>query len=94
MVETFGSIKFRGDKLSQSLGAKIGFHGYKVFSLCSGIKNHLKISSSFCQEALEGISKLNTWKHISDINKEHLFYNPVFQTIIDEDIRDRNTETL
>ena len=60
-----------------------------IFVEHSYIKKHLKINNPFYQEALEGISKLNTWKHIPDINEEHLFYNPVFTTTIGEEIGDR-----
>ena len=49
----------------------------------------MNISSPFYVEALEGISKLNTWKHFSDINLEHVFFNPIFTTTIDDEIHDR-----
>ena len=40
-------------------------------------------------EAFEGITKLNTYKHYSDINSEHLFFNPIFTTTIEDEIHER-----
>ena len=40
-------------------------------------------------EAFEGIAKLNTYKHYSDINNEHLFFNPIFTTTIEDKIHER-----
>ena len=48
-----------------------------------------KIESPFYNEALQGISKLNTWKYIPDIDREHLYYNPVFTTTVGDEIHDK-----
>jgi hypothetical protein len=46
---------------------------------------HLECTSIFYREALCGISKLDIWKHIPDINNEHLYYNPIFSTVEEDD---------
>ena len=46
---------------------------------------HLECNSIFYREALFGISKLDIWKHIPDINDEHLYYNPIFSTVEEEE---------
>ncbi len=56
-----------------------------LFAEQSYIKNHLKCSSSFYIEALLGMSKLDTWKHVPDIHKEHLYYNRIFSVTDDDD---------
>ena len=49
--------------------------------------NHiLKIKDEFYLEALKGISKLDIRKHIPDLLKEPVFYNPIFTMTNDEDI--------
>ena len=49
--------------------------------------NHiLKIKDDFYIEALKGISKLDIRKHIPDIQKEPVFYNPIFTMRNEEDI--------
>ena len=60
-----------------------------IFAEPSYVKKHLKLNNSFYLEAFSAISKLHTWKHVPDINHEHLFYNPVFTTTIDDDMHDR-----
>ena len=52
-------------------------------------KKILKINNPFYTEALKCISRLNTFKHVSNLNNEHLFYNPVFTTTIDDEIHDK-----
>ena len=49
----------------------------------------IKINNPFYLEAFKGIWRLNTWKHISDIKNEHLFYNPIFTTTTEYDIHDK-----
>ena len=61
-----------------------------IFTENSYVKKCLKINDPFYMEAFQGISRLNTWKHVTDIKNEHLFYNPIFTTTIDdEEIHDR-----
>ena len=54
-----------------------------LFTEKTYVDKHVKCNSSFYREALSGISKLDTWKHIPDINEEHLFYNTTFSTTQD-----------
>ena len=56
-----------------------------IFADYSFMKNTLKLNDSFYLEALNGISRLDVRKHILDIKKEPLFYNPIFTTAADED---------
>ena len=51
-----------------------------VFSERSDVQGFLKLDSLFYKEAIFGITRMNTWKHIPDINDEHIFYNRVFST--------------
>ena len=50
-----------------------------IFAETSFIRR-CSISSPFYLEALLALSKLNTYKHFSDINNEHVFYNKIFVT--------------
>ena len=59
-----------------------------IFAETSFIKK-CKISNLFYGEALEGISKLNTFKQFSDINNEHVFFNRIFVTSTDDEVHDR-----
>ena len=52
-------------------------------------KNVLKTNSPLYDEALKAISKLDVWKHITDIKNEPVFYNPVFMTVHDSDFIER-----
>ncbi len=65
-----------------------------IFAEQSFIRKHLNCSSKFYQEALHGISKLDTWKHVEDINKEHLYYNRIFSTTEDEDDDELEEKTV
>ena len=56
------------------------------------VDRHLRCDSRFYFEALRGISRLDTWKHVPDINQEHLFFNRVFSTVDGTD--DLNERTL
>ena len=56
-----------------------------IFAEHSYMQKHLKCCSKFYIEALHGISKLDTWKHVPNINNEHLYYNRIFSTTQDED---------
>ena len=60
-----------------------------IFADHSFIKNTLKINDEFYLEALKAISRLEIRKHIQDIEKEPVFYNPVFTTTDEEDIFDK-----
>ena len=60
-----------------------------IFSETNYIRK-CKISNGFYNEALLGISKLNTYKHFVDINEEHLFHNKIFTASADDDdVHDR-----
>ena len=60
-----------------------------IFADHSFMKHTLKIRSKFYKEALLGISRLQIGKHIPDLEKEPLFYNPVFTTATDDDIEEK-----
>ena len=72
------------------IGTQIGQLQIKdiIFTESSYIKK-CKFTNLFYKEAFEGITKLDTWKHISDINNEHLFYNPIFTTTVPDDMHDK-----
>ena len=59
-----------------------------IFAEPSFVKK-CRISNLFYGEALNGISKLNTFKHFSDIQNEHVFFNRIFVTSNDDDVHDR-----
>ena len=65
-----------------------------IFANRSYMLNCLKLDNDFYKEAFYGMAKLNTWKHISDINSEHVFYNPIFTTIDDDDTNNIDDRTL
>ena len=65
-----------------------------IFANRSYMSSCLKLNNDFYKEAFYGIAKLNTWKHISDINTEHVFYNPIFTTIDDDDTNNIDDRTL
>ena len=54
----------------------------------------LNVTSDFYRDALEAMSKLNTWKHVPDREKEHVFYNPIFTTTVEKDIETLQDITL
>ena len=58
------------------------------------IKKYLQLNNNFYMEAFRGISRLNTWKHISNINNEHLYFNPIFTTTTDDEIHERSSKCL
>ena len=58
-----------------------------IFTENSYIKK-CKLDNAFYKEALDGITRLYTMKHVSDINEEHLFYNPIFTTTSPHDMHD------
>ena len=55
-----------------------------MFADHSFMKNTLKINDEFYLEALRAISKLEIRKHVQNLEKEPIFYNPMFKTIEDE----------
>ena len=59
-----------------------------MFAENSFIRN-CTISNLFYGEALSGISKLNTYKHFADINNEHVFFNKIFVTSVDDEVHDK-----
>ena len=60
-----------------------------IFAEHSYVTKHLQTNNIFYFEALYGISKLDTAKHYQNVNDEHLFYNQIFVTTMDEDIHER-----
>ena len=60
--------------------------GEDIIFADSSYKKYIRINNPFYMEAFQGIWKLNTWKHVSDIHNEPLFYNPIFTTTIDDEI--------
>ncbi len=72
---------------SQLIGKqKGGLDGLNlIFAEHTYMQRHLKCGSKFYIEALSGISKLDTWKHIPNIDNEHLYYNRIFSTTEDDD---------
>ena len=60
-----------------------------IFAEENYIKKQLRLNNAFYMEAFEGIARLNTYKHYSDINDEHLFFNPIFTTTIEDEIHER-----
>lgn len=75
----------------ESLIALEGLHlsGCEIIFAESSFIRRSKISNPFYNEALLGISKLNTYKQFPDINQEHLFYNKIFVTSTDDDVHDK-----
>ena len=63
--------------------------GYEMIFAETSVIRRSKISNPFYREALLAMSKLNTYKQFADINAEHLFYNKVFVTTIDDEVHDR-----
>ncbi len=57
-----------------------------IFADQSYMSHCLHINNDFYREAFHGISKLNTWKHVPNLDYEHVFYNPIFTTTDEEDI--------
>ena len=57
-----------------------------IFTENSYVTRILKTENSFYKEALEGITKLNVYKHYSNINDENVFFNPIFTTTIDNEV--------
>ena len=60
-----------------------------IFVEPSYIQNHLILSNTFYREAFSGMSKLNTWKHFADIHNEHLFFNRIFTTTVDDEVHEK-----
>ena len=52
------------------------------------IQKHLALSNTFYREAFGGIAKLDTWKHVTDIHDEHLFFNRIFTTALDDGVHE------
>ena len=63
--------------------------GYDMIFAETSFIRKSKISNPFYKEALIAISKLNTYKQFDDVNAEHLFYNKIFVTSVDEEVHDR-----
>lgn len=59
-----------------------------LFAETSYIKR-CRIDNSFYSEALIGISKLELYKHYSDIRMEHFAFNPIFVTSTGDDMHDK-----
>ena len=59
-----------------------------IFAEASYVKKHLKTDNAFYKEAFGAIAKLYTFKCTDNIENEHLFYNPIFTTTIEDDMHD------
>ena len=59
--------------------------GYDMIFAETSYIRRCSISNSFYLEALLAVSKLNTYKHFSDIEEEHVFHNKIFVTSADDD---------
>ena len=59
-----------------------------IFAEHSFLRN-LMIPSGFYREALLGASNFYTYKYYDQIENEHLFYNPIFTTTVEDSIHDR-----
>ena len=57
-----------------------GLRGCDMIFAEPSFVNSCNFVSPFYREAFLGLSKLNRWKHFTDINNEHLFFNPIFTT--------------
>ena len=72
------------------MGLENGYlNGFDMIFAETSYISKCKIKNSFYEEALVGISKLNTYKHYQDINDEHVFYNKIFVTTTDDDVHDK-----
>ena len=67
-----------GEQIGQLRARDIIFTEKSYIKMC-------KFKNTFYREAFQGIAKLNTFKHMSDLNDEHLFYNPIFTTTTSEE---------
>ena len=63
-----------------------------LFTEHSYVRSHLKCSSPFYVEALLAITKLNLWKNFPNINDEHLYYNKIFSTTVDDEIEEKTVK--
>ena len=59
-----------------------------IFAEENYINRQLRLNNAFYTEAFRGMAKLNTLKHYSDINNEHLFFNPIFTTTVEDEIHE------
>ena len=65
-----------------------------IFADQSYMSRVLNVKSDFYKEAFHGISKLNTWKHVPDLDSEHVFYNPIFTATDEGDLDEIQDCTL
>ncbi len=88
------SLKVHYSLFSSLVGdQKGGLRGSDLlFAEHSYVRRHVKCSSGFYLEALLGISKLDTWKHVPDVRDEHLYYNRVFSTTDDNELEERTVK--
>ena len=84
------NLKIHRNIFNSLIGIQSGhLRGEDIIFTDSSYRKCIRINNPFYLEAFQGIWKLNTWKQVSDINNEHLFYNPIFTTTIDDEIHDR-----
>ena len=38
---------------------------------------------------MDGVTKFETWKHVANLDDEHIFYNPIFTTTTEGEIHER-----
>ena len=89
-IITDPSLKIQLSIFESLIGTQIGeLRPRDIIFAEKGYIKKCKLDNMFYKEAFEGIAKLDTWKHVPDINNEHLFYNPVFTTTIPDDMHDR-----
>ena len=89
-IMTDQTLKIHLSVVQKLIGVQPGhLHAEDLIFAESNYIKKCELHSIFYKEAYQGISKLNTFKHVSDLNKEHLYYNPIFTTTVDDEIHDR-----